>query len=123
MSRGAGSTALPRPVGALVLSGVFPAFGVLLGVARDRRVDVFGVLVLVGIAVGAMLGLASGNARLVLLEGSVPTAVFGAVCIGSLWTARPLMFRFAIEFIGADTTKGATSPTNGATPDSAMRSG
>jgi hypothetical protein len=93
-------------VGALILSGVFPAFGVLLGVARDRRVDVFGVLVLAGIAVGTVLGLASRSARLVLLEGSVPTAVFGAVCIGSLWSARPLMYRFAIEFIGADTPKG-----------------
>lgn len=93
-------------VGALILSGVVPALGVLLGVARHRRVDVVGVLVLVGIAVGTVLGLASGSARLVLLEGSVPTAVFGAVCIGSLWTARPLMYRFAIEFIGADTPKG-----------------
>lgn len=93
-------------VGALVLSGVVPALGVLVGVARHRRVDVVGVLVLVGIAVGTLLGLASGSARLVLLEGSVPTAVFGAVCIGSLWTARPLMYRFAIEFIGADTPKG-----------------
>jgi hypothetical protein len=93
-------------VGALILSGAFPALGVLLGVARDRRVDVIGVLVLVGIAVGTVLGLASGSARLVLLEGSVPTAVFGAVCIGSLWMARPLMYRFAIEFIGADTPKG-----------------
>ncbi|MHB1510254.1 MAG: VC0807 family protein [Acidimicrobiales bacterium] len=93
-------------VGALILSGVFPATGVLLSVARDRRVDVFGVLVLIGIAVGTVLGLASGSARLVLLEGSVPTAVFGAVCIGSLWTTRPLMYRFAIEFIGADTSRG-----------------
>lgn len=93
-------------VDALVLSGVVPALGVLLGVARHRRVDVVGVLVLVGIAVGTVLGLASGSARLVLLEGSVPTAVFGAVCIGSLWTARPLMYRFAIELIGADTPKG-----------------
>ena len=93
-------------VGALVLSGVVPALGVLLGVARHRRVDVVGVLVLVGIAVGTVLGLASGSARLVLLEGSVPTAVFGAVCLGSLWTARPLMYRFAIELIGADTPKG-----------------
>lgn len=93
-------------VGALVLSGVVPALGVLLGVAHHRRVDVVGVLVLVGIAVGTVLGLASGSARLVLLEGSVPTAVFGAVCIGSLWTARPLMYWFAIELIGADTPKG-----------------
>ncbi len=93
-------------VGALILSGVFPALGVLLGVARDRRVDVVGILVLVGIAVGTVLGLASGSARLLLLEGSVPTAVFGAVCIGSLRTARPLMYRFAIQFMGADTPKG-----------------
>src|ERR1700680_4207473 len=97
----AGST-----VSALVLSGIFPAAGLALGMARDRRVDVVGVLVLLGIAVGTGLGLASGNARLVLLEGSVPTAVFGAVCLGSLWTRRPLMYRFAVEFIGADTPKG-----------------
>jgi hypothetical protein len=93
-------------VSALILSGVFPSFGVLLGVVRDRRVDIFGMLVLVGIAVGTVLGLLSGNARLVLLEDSVPTAVFGAVCLGSLWSARPLLYRFAIEFIGADTPKG-----------------
>jgi hypothetical protein len=94
------------PVSALVLSGVFPALGVALGMARDRRVDAFGVLVLLGIAVGTGVGLASGNARLVLLEGSVPTAVFGAVCLGSLWTGKPLMYRFAVEFIGPDTPKG-----------------
>lgn len=93
-------------VGALVLSGIFPALGLAFGMARDRRVDVVGVLVLLGIAVGTGLGLASGNARIVLLEGSVPTAVFGAVCLGSLWTRRPLMYRFALEFIGEDTPKG-----------------
>jgi len=43
-----------------------------------RRIDVVGVVVLLGIAVGTALGLASGSARLVLLEGSVPTAIFGA---------------------------------------------
>ena len=93
-------------VGALVLSGILPVLGVVLGMARDRRVDVVGVLVLLGIAVGTGLGLASGNARLVLLEGSVPTVVFGAVCLGSLWTRRPLKYRFAVEFIGPDTPKG-----------------
>ncbi len=100
--RSAGLSAL----GALVLSGILPILGVVLGMARDRRVDIVGVLVLLGIAVGAGLGLVSGNARLVLLEGSVPTFVFGAVCLGSLWTRRPLMYRFAVDFIGPDTPKG-----------------
>ena len=90
----------------LIVSGVLPAIGVLLGVVRKHRIDVVGLVVLLGIAVGTALGLASGSAQLVLLEGSVPTAIFGAVCLGSIWTARPLMYRFAVEFIGADTQRG-----------------
>jgi len=52
------------------------------------------------------LGLLSGNARLVLVEGSVPTAVFGLLCLFSLRSRRPLIFRFALEFMGADTPRG-----------------
>ena len=86
-------------VTSLVVSGGLPAVGVILGVARKRWIDVVGVVVLLGIAVGTVLGLASGSARLVLLEGSVPTAIFGAVCLASIWTSRPLMYRFAVEFM------------------------
>ncbi len=100
--RSAGVTA----VMALLLSGVFPALGVAIGAIRHRRLDVVGVLVLAGIAVGTILGLAGHSARLLLLEGSVPTAVFGVACFGSLRTRRPLMFSFALEFTGPDTAKG-----------------
>src|SRR5215472_3352399 len=64
-------------VTALVLSGIFPALGVTAGVIRHRRVDTIGVLVLAGIAVGTVLGLLSGDPRMVLVEGSVSTAVLG----------------------------------------------
>jgi tryptophan-rich sensory protein len=93
-------------VSALILSGAFPALGILVGVIRHRRVDTIGVLVLAGVAVGTVLGLLSGSPRLVLAEGSVPTAVFGLLCLGSLWARRPLIYRFAIEFIGAGTPRG-----------------
>jgi hypothetical protein len=93
-------------VSALILSGAFPALGIVVGVIRHRRVDTIGVLVLAGIAVGTVLGLLSGSPRLVLAEGSVPTAVFGLLCLGSLRARRPLIYRFALEFIGADTSKG-----------------
>lgn len=93
-------------VSALVLSGIFPAVGVIGGLVRRRRLDAVGVLVLAGIAVGSVLGLVSGNPRLVLIEGSVPTAVFGLLCLGSLWSGRPLIFRFAVEFMGEDTPRG-----------------
>lgn len=100
--RSAGLTA----VTALLLSGVFPALHVTIDAIRHRRIDVVGALVLAGIAVGTVLGLVSHNARLVLVEGSVPTAVFGVACLGSLWARYPLMFSFAREFTGPDTAKG-----------------
>jgi hypothetical protein len=93
-------------VAALVLSGVFPAVGMIIGVIGHRRVDAVGVLVLAGIAAGAILGLVSHNPKLVLDEGSVSTGVFGLICLGSLATDRPMMYRFALEFIGPDTERG-----------------
>ena len=93
-------------VTALVLSGVLPGIAVLGGFIRHRRLDAVGALVLAGIAVGTILGLVSGSARLVLLEGSVPTAVFGVLCLASLRSRRPLIFRFALEFMGPDTPRG-----------------
>jgi intracellular septation protein A len=100
--RSAGLTA----VEALLISGVFPALGVGLGALRNRRLDAIGALVLAGILVGTALGLISHSARLLLIEGSVPTGIFGAVCLGSLWARRPLMFAFALEFMGPDTGQG-----------------
>jgi hypothetical protein len=91
---------------ALVLSGVLPGVAVLGGLIRTRRLDAVGALVLAGIAVGTVLGLVSGNARLVLIEGSVPTGVFGVLCLASLRSRRPLIFRFAHEFMGGDTPRG-----------------
>ena len=93
-------------VSALVLSGVLPGVAVLGGLVQHRHLDAIGLLVLAGIAVGTILGLLSGNARLVLMEGSVPTAVFGLLCLISLRSRRPLIFRFAHEFMGADTPRG-----------------
>ena len=93
-------------VSALVLSGVLPGVAVLGSLIRHRRLDAVGILVLAGIAVGTVLGLLTGDARLVLVEGSVPTAVFGLLCLGSLWSRRPLIYRFALEFMGPDTPRG-----------------
>lgn len=90
----------------LVVSGLVPAIGIVLEVRRHRRIDPIGVVVLLGILTGTVVGLVSGSARLVLLDGVVPTAVLAAVCFGSLLTARPLMFRTALQFIGPDTQAG-----------------
>ena len=51
----------------------FPVAGMIIGFVGHRRVDAVGALVLAGIVVGAILGLVSGNPKLVLDEGSVCT--------------------------------------------------
>jgi hypothetical protein len=93
-------------VAALILSGLFPVIGMIIGFIGHRRVDAVGALVLAGIVVGAILGLVSHNPKLVLDEGSVSTGVFGLICLGSLATDKPMMYRLALEFMGPDTERG-----------------
>ena len=93
-------------VAALVISGVLPALGIAVGALVDRRLDVLGVLVLAGIVVGTVLGLTSHSARLYLLEGSVPSALFALGCLLSLRLRQPLIFRLAVEILGPDTPRG-----------------
>jgi hypothetical protein len=93
-------------VTALIVSGALPAVGVAANAIQRRRLDIIGTVVLAGIVVGAVLGLVSHNARLVLLEGSVPTAVFGLACLSSLRAPKPLLFGFAHEFVGPDSARG-----------------
>ena len=92
-------------VAALVLSGVLPALGIGISALADRRLDVIGIVVLAGLLVGTLLGLTSHNARLYLLEGSVPSAVFALGCLLSLRLRRPLIFRLAVELLSPDTRK------------------
>ena len=93
-------------VTALVISGVLPAFRVVGGLVSHHRIDAIGVLVLAGIVVGSAVGVVSHSARLVLLEGVVPTAVFAVVCLASLATSRPMMYRIALGFLGPESTRG-----------------
>jgi hypothetical protein len=53
-----------------------------------------------------VLGLVSHSARLLLVEGSVPTGVIGVAFLGSVRARHPLMYGFALEFTGPDTARG-----------------
>jgi hypothetical protein len=90
-------------VTALMVSGILPAVGLAIGVIRHHRIDAIGSLVLFGIVVGTVVGLTTHSARLMLMEGSVPTAVIGLACLGSLLTAQPLIYRMALQTRGTGT--------------------
>jgi intracellular septation protein A len=102
-------------VTALIVSGILPAVGMALGVVKKRRIDAIGALVLLGIVTGTVLGLATHSARLVLMEGSVPTAIFGIACLASLLTSKPMLQRIA-EQTTAGTAKGRMLMAKAAQP-------
>jgi hypothetical protein len=87
-----------RVVPALCLTTIFPLGNTAAGWLRDRRVDAIGILILVFIAAGVVTSLSSGDARFVLIKGSVSTAAFGVVFLVSLILKRPLAFYFGRQF-------------------------
>ena len=89
------------PALALVLAGVFPALGNVLSLIRSRTLDIIGVFVLFGLAVGAATAFLSGDPKLVLIRESFVTGALGVICLFSLLWRRPLLF-----FIGRDFSTG-----------------
>lgn len=94
-------------VAALILSGLLPALGVLINAIQFRRLDIFGLTILGGIVLGSLIGLTTHNPKLYLLEGSLPSAAFAVLCLASLWTSRPLIYRIALELLGTESKKGS----------------
>ncbi len=79
---------------ALIVAGCFSAGWILVQFARQRRVDAVGAVVLAGFAVGiATSTLLGGNAYVLKAREAFLTALFGVVCIVTVFTHdRPALF-------------------------------
>jgi hypothetical protein len=86
---------------ALLLSGSFPAVNNVRTLLRSRTLDIIGIVILVGIVVGAASAFVTGDPKLLLIRESFVTGVLSLVCLSSLAWPRPLLF-----FIGRDFTAG-----------------
>lgn len=89
------------PATALLLSGVFPVFNNLWSLLKSRTLDIIGIVILVGIVVGAASVLVTGDPKLLLIRESFVTGALAIVCLSSLAWPRPLLF-----FIGRDFSTG-----------------
>lgn len=94
---------IPRmsPSLALLLSGMFPVLNNVRSLARSRTLDIIGVVILVGIVVGAASAFVTGDPKLLLIRESFVTGALAVVCLASLMWPRPLLF-----FIGRDFSAG-----------------
>lgn len=86
---------------ALLLSGVFPVLNNIRSLVRSRTLDIIGIVILVGIVVGAASAFVTGDPKLLLIRESFVTGALAVVCLASLLWPRPLLF-----YIGRDFSTG-----------------
>jgi len=77
---------------ALVISAIPAMIYTLLGLIRQRQVDVLGAFALITIAFSIVLTFFSGDVRLFQIRESFLTVLFGLACLVSLLFPRPLWF-------------------------------
>ncbi|GHF54394.1 hypothetical protein GCM10010218_39560 [Streptomyces mashuensis] len=99
-------------VKALLLISLWPAVETLLHLAIRRRVDEFGMMMLILMLLGALSATAYNTTELVFLKDSAITGLLGLSFLGSLLLRRPLMFYLGRKF-GTDGTPEGLAHWNG----------
>ncbi len=84
---------------AVLLSGMPAAISTLVSVVRQRRLDLFGALTLIVIALGMIVPLLSGHPRLYFLRHSLITILLGVAYLVSLFFPKPLWFYIGRYFL------------------------
>ena len=97
------------PVVALAIAAIFPLGEMVYEATQTKRLGVIAIVSFIGIVVGFGLSFATGNAIFALLKDSLFTCVFGLLFLGSLATARPLIYRLNLDLAGADPVARAAS--------------
>jgi hypothetical protein len=97
------------PLIAIAAATVFPLGEMVYEAVTVKRIGLIAIVSLVGIVAGFGLSFATGNAIFALLKDSLLTAVFGLLFLGSLLTARPLIYRLNLDLAGTDTTARAAA--------------
>jgi len=87
---------------ALAIAAIFPLGEMVYEATQTKRLGVIAIVSFIGIVVGFGLSFATGNAIFALLKDSLFTCVFGLLFLGSLATARPLIYRLNLDLAGAD---------------------
>jgi len=89
-------------VWALAAGSLSPALNNLRSWIKTRRLEPLGLIVMTLLAIGTLTSLLSDNVFFALIKDSFLTGAFGLICLGSLVSARPLMFSVLRQFVAGD---------------------
>ncbi|WP_424187272.1 VC0807 family protein [Actinokineospora sp. G85] len=84
---------------ALLAGSVPPAAHYVWQFARNRKVDGLGLFMISAIAVGTIASFITGDPRLLMAKDAWITLIAGAWICGTLFTARPFLYRLMQPFM------------------------
>jgi hypothetical protein len=93
-------------VTALFIISGWPLVEVALFFALNRRVDEFGVMILLVLLVGAFSALAFRSEKSVFIKDSAVTGLLGLAFLVTLFLERPMMFYFGRKFATDGSAEG-----------------
>ena len=80
---------------ALAAGAIFPVAAIIIGFIRERQIQIIGMIVLVATVASILAALYFTSPFLALAKGSVFSAAFALLLVGSLFARRPLVFHLA----------------------------
>lgn len=86
----------------LLIASLCPVLGNVVSLLRQRQLDVFGIMVLLGIVVSVVGALLGGGPQLLLVRESFVTGVTGLVLLLSLLIPKPLGYYFARQLMAGN---------------------
>src|SRR5579883_1045633 len=92
----------PSSVVPLLVSSLCPLLANVVSIVRQHHLDVFGIMVLIGLVVSAIGVLLGGNQSLLLIRESFVTGVIGLTFLISMILPKSLGYYFAKQFITAN---------------------
>ncbi|MGB3699015.1 MAG: VC0807 family protein [Gordonia sp. (in: high G+C Gram-positive bacteria)] len=90
---------------ALILGGAIPIIRLALGLIRRRRVELTGAFTLSMLVAGTLIGLLTGDPRILAARESYLTAVAGLWILGTLFVARPFLFTITLPLLPRETAQ------------------
>lgn len=88
---------------ALILSGIVPIVRLGIGLVHHQRIEGPGLFTLSLLVVGTLVGLLTGDPRLLVARESYLTAVAGIWILATLLMAKPFMFTVTLPLLPPET--------------------
>jgi hypothetical protein len=93
----------PTSVIPLAVAVLFPLLSNAVSLVRHRRLDTFGLMVLLSLAASLAVLLLGSDQRLLLLTRGLAMPLMGLACLVSLALPKPLAFYMVRQFLTGDT--------------------